>query len=38
MNQSHANVPEGDNAFGRVCAKLRKRMGLSQRERGISFN
>ena len=32
MNQSHANVSEGDNAFGRSCAQLRKRMGLSQRD------
>jgi WD40 repeat protein/transcriptional regulator with XRE-family HTH domain len=34
MNQSHADLPQGENAFGRACAKLRKRMGLSQRELG----
>ncbi len=34
MNQSHADSHQGENAFGRACAKLRKSMGLTQREMG----
>src|SRR5437588_8771515 len=34
MNQSHADLHQGENAFGRACAKLRKSMGLTQREMG----
>src|SRR5205823_8906148 len=32
MNQSHSDAHQGENSFGRSCAKLRKRMGLTQRE------
>ncbi|HEX6555923.1 MAG TPA: helix-turn-helix domain-containing protein [Ktedonobacteraceae bacterium] len=32
MKQSHSDLRQGENAFGRLCAKLRKRMGLTQRE------
>jgi transcriptional regulator with XRE-family HTH domain len=31
MKQSHAASHQGENAFGRACATLRKRMGLTQR-------
>ena len=34
MNQSHSASHQGKNAFGRSCAKLRKSMGLTQRELG----
>src|SRR2546421_10758805 len=34
MKQSHADHLKGENAFGRSCATLRKRMHLTQRELG----
>src|SRR5258708_16511288 len=34
MKHSHADQLKGENAFGRSCAKLRKRMHLTQRELG----
>src|SRR6266566_5883025 len=34
MKQSHTDHLKGENAFGRSCAKLRKRMHLTQRELG----
>jgi WD40 repeat protein/transcriptional regulator with XRE-family HTH domain len=34
MKQSHADQLKGENAFGRSCATLRKRMHLTQRELG----
>src|SRR5256714_10804264 len=34
MEQSHADHLKGENAFGRSCAMLRKRMHLTQRELG----
>src|SRR5437016_1995544 len=34
MNQSHSDAHQGENSFGRSCAKLRKSMGLTQRELG----
>src|SRR5229473_1737017 len=34
MEQSHADHLKGENAFGRSCATLRKRMHLTQRELG----
>ncbi len=34
MNQSHADPHQGENTFGRSCAKLCKSMGLTQRELG----
>lgn len=32
MNQSYSDSHQGENAFGRSCVKLRKSMGLTQRE------
>jgi len=34
MNQLHSASQQGGNTFGRSCAKLRKSMGLTQRELG----
>src|SRR5437763_3217982 len=34
MKQSHTNHLKGENAFGRSCAALRKRMHLTQRALG----
>src|SRR6266567_6166354 len=34
MKQSHADHLKGENAFGRSCARLRKRMHLTQIELG----
>ncbi len=34
MNHSHPDQCKGENAFGRSCATLRKRMHLTQRELG----
>ncbi|HEX6554462.1 MAG TPA: helix-turn-helix domain-containing protein, partial [Ktedonobacteraceae bacterium] len=34
MNQSYPDSHQGENAFGRSCARLRKSMGLTQRELG----
>ena len=32
MNRSHSNSQQEENTFGRSCAQLRERMGLTQRE------
>ena len=34
MNRSHSDTHQGENSFGGSCAKLRKIMGLTQRELG----
>ena len=34
MKQSHTDHLKGENAFGRSCATLRRRMHLTQRELG----